>query len=260
MTSVQASRPPRTRPTILWAIGVAWTLAVMAELTGGHRALHHGPLIGGGLPVWTALIVFLVAWQVMIAAMMLPSSLPLVTLFFRAASSQPGAGQAKAVFLAGYGAVWSTFGALAFCADVVLHRSVASWPWLDRRPWLLGGAVLMLAGAFQFSELKHRCLRVCRHPAVYLLRHYGRGTGRAFRVGAGHGLFCLGCCWALMLVSFAVGVANLPWMVLLTLLMVFEKTGRDGERGVAPVGIAFLALGALVILNPSWMPALYPRS
>jgi predicted metal-binding membrane protein len=259
MTSVHARRQPLPRPTILLVIGVAWTLAVVAEVTGGHKALHHGPLIGSGLPVWTAIIVFLVAWQVMIAAMMLPSSLPLVTLFFRAASSQPGALQAKAAFLAGYGAIWSTFGALAFGGDVALHRAVEGWPWVDRRPWLLGGVVVILAGAFQFSELKHRCLKVCRHPGVYLLRHYGRGTGRAFRIGAGHALFCLGCCWALMLVSFAVGVANLPWMALLTAIMVFEKTGRDGERGVAPIGMAFLALGALVILNPSWMPALYPH-
>jgi predicted metal-binding membrane protein len=259
MTSVEASRLPFARPTILWAIGLAWTLAVVAEVTGGHSALHHGPLIEGRLPVWAALIVFLVAWQVMIAAMMLPSSLTLVSLFFRAVSSQPGALQAKAAFLAGYGAIWSAYGALAFGGDVALHRAVAGWPWLDRRPWLLGGVVLMLAGAFQFSELKQRCLKVCRHPGVYLLRHYGRGTGKAFRIGAGHGLFCLGCCWALMLVSFAVGVANLPWMAVLTAVMVFEKTGRGAERGVAPIGIAFLALGALMIVNPSWIPTLYPR-
>lgn len=260
MTSIQASRRPPTRPTILWVIGVAWTLAVVAEVTGGHQALHHGPLIESGLPVWTALLVFLVAWQVMITAMMLPSSLPLVSLFFRAASSQPDALQAKTAFLAGYGAIWSTFGAAAFAGDVALHRAVASWLWLDRRPWLLVGVALMLAGAFQFSNLKHRCLKVCRHPGVYLLRHYSRGTGRAFRIGAGHGLFCLGCCWALMLVSFALGVGHLPWMAVLTVVMVFEKTGRGAERAMAPIGIALLALGALVILNPPGMPALYPRS
>jgi predicted metal-binding membrane protein len=238
---------------------VAWTVAVVAEATEGHMALHHGPLIEGGLPALAALAVFLVAWQVMIAAMMLPSSLPLVSLFFQAASSQPDGAWAKAAFLAGYGAVWSAFGALAFGGDIALHRVVEYWPWLDSRPWLVGGLVLMLAGAFQFSELKHQCLKVCRHPGVYLLRHYGRGTGKAFRIGTGHGLFCLGCCWALMLVSFAVGVANLAWMAVLTVLMVFEKTGRGGQRGVTPIGIAFLVLGALVIANPSWMRALLPH-
>ena len=260
MTSVRTRHQARARPAILWAIGGAWTVAVVAEVTGGHQALHHRPLIEGSLPAWAALIVFLVAWQVMVAAMMLPSSLPLVTLFFHAGSSHPGASRAKAAFLAGYAAVWSAFGALAFGGDVALHRVVERWLWLDRRPWLLGGVVLMLAGWFQFSELKHRCLKVCRQPGVYLLRHYGRGTGRAFRIGSGHGLFCLGCCWALMLVSFAVGVANLPWMAVLTAVMVFEKTGRGAERGVTPIGIAFLALGALVIVNPSWMPALHAHS
>lgn len=258
MISVRATRQPLARPAILWAIGAAWTVAVVAEMTGGRMALHHGPLTEGGLPLWAAFAVFLLAWQVMIAAMMLPSSLPLVSLFFRAASSQPDASRARAAFLAGYGAVWSAFGALAFAGDVGVHRVVERWPWLDGRPWLLGGVVLMLAGAFQFSELKKRCLKACRHPDVYLLRHYGRGTGRAFQIGTGHGLFCLGCCWALMLVSFAVGVANLPWMAVLTAVMVFEKTGRGGERGVIPIGIAFLVLGASVIANPPWMPALYP--
>ena len=118
----------------------------------------------------------------------------------------------------------------------------------------------MLAGAFQFSDLKKKCLSECRNPGAFLLKHYRRGIGEAFRMGRGHGFFCLGCCWALMLVGFAVGVANLAWMAVLTLLMLFEKTGKGGERGVAPIGFGLIALGVLVLLNPSWLPPVFEVS
>jgi predicted metal-binding membrane protein len=92
---------------------------------------------------------------------------------------------------------------------------------------------------------------VCRHPAGYLLRYYRRGTSAAFRLGAGHGVFCVGCCWALLLVAFAAGVANLWWMAALTAVMVFERTGRGGRRGVRPIGLGLVALGVLTLPGPS---------
>jgi predicted metal-binding membrane protein len=110
--------------------------------------------------------------------------------------------------------------------------------------------VLVLAGGFQFSKLKDRCLTVCRSPGGYLRQHYRRGAAAAFRLGAGHGVFCVGCCWALMLVAFAAGVASLWWMAALTAVMVFEKTGRGGRRGVRPIGVGLIALG-LLMLGPS---------
>jgi predicted metal-binding membrane protein len=257
MIGIPSTRPRLVRPSILFAIGAAWLLALSAEVTGRASGLHHDALIEGGLPVWAALGLFLIAWQVMIAAMMLPSSLPLISLFFHAASSQPAPARVKAAFLSGYTAVWTTFGALAFAGDAALHFVVGRWPWLAVRPWLIGGGVLVLAGAFQFSALKDKCLDECRHPGAYMLKHYRRGVGAALRMGGGHGLFCLGCCWALMLVSFAVGMASLPWMGLFTAFMVFEKTGKGGERGVVPIGIGLLALGALVLAHPPWLPALF---
>jgi predicted metal-binding membrane protein len=135
--------------------------------------------------------------------------------------------------IAGYAMVWTGFGVLAFVGDVGLHKLVHAWPWLAAHPQLIAGSVLALAGAFQFSELKERCLTECRHPGSFLVQHYGRGEAAAFRLGRIHGMFCLGCCWALMLVGFAAGVANLWWMAALTALMVFEKTGRRRSRGGA---------------------------
>lgn len=241
-------------PAVLVAIAVAWALALAAQATGRGRLLGHDELIHSGLPLWAALGVHLLAWQVMVAAMMLPSSLPLVRLFATVSRNQERPGVAMSAFLAGYAVVWSVFGALAFLGDALLHDTVEATPWLATHPAVIGGGVLALAGAFQFSSLKDRCLKECRHPGGFLLPRYRRGTRAAFRLGRQHGLFCLGCCWAIMLVGFAAGVANLWWMAALTALMVFEKTGREGQRGVRPIGLGLIALGILMLAEPAALP------
>jgi predicted metal-binding membrane protein len=246
----------RVPPTVAVAIAAAWALAVAAEISGRGAALHHDALIEGRLPYALALVLFLVAWQAMIAAMMLPSSLPLVRLYVAAAAGQPRPRAAVAAFLGGYAVVWSVFGWLAFVGDTMVHGAVDRTPWLQHHAWLIAGGTLALAGAFQFSGLKDRCLEVCRHPGAFLLRHYERGLPGAFRLGRRHGLFCLGCCWALMLLMFAAGVANLWWMAGLTALMVYEKTGAGGRRAVPMAGITLLVCAALVLAHPHWLPPL----
>ena len=241
-------------PAVVAAIAVAWALALAAQATGRGRLLGHDDLIHSGLTLWAALGLHLLAWQVMIVAMMLPSSLPLVRLFATVSSNQRRPGVAMSAFLTGYAVVWSVFGALAFLGDALTHDTVDATPWLAAHPAVIGGGVLALAGAFQFSSLKDRCLKECRHPAGFLLPRYQRGTRAAFRLGRQHGLFCLGCCWAIMLVGFAAGVANLWWMAALTALTVFEKTGREGQRGVRPIGLGLVALGILMLAEPAALP------
>jgi len=240
----------------VWAIAAAWVAAIGTQTTGVAGALHHHGLVEGGLPLAAALVLFILAWQVHIAAAMLPTSLPMIRLFATVAQAQRRLGLTKAAFLGGYVFIWTLFGAAAFLGDVQLHRLVHAWPWLSQHDWVLAGSTLIVAGAFQFSGLKQRCLSECRHPAVYISRHYRRGIVAAFRLGRDHGLFCLGCCWALMLVMFGAGVANLMWMAPLALIMLVEKTARDGDRLTAPVGCGLLALGALVLAHPSWLPSL----
>ena len=246
---------PRLPPAVPAAIAGAWVLAASAQTTGQGEALHHDALLHGGLPAWAAAGLFLLAWQAMIAAMMLPSTIPLLRQFTVAASRQSKAGGAIAALLGGYGLVWMAFGYLAFVGDLALHRLVDATPWLAQRPWLAGGAVLVVAGAFQFTSLKERCLRQCRHPGAFLLRFYERGVGGAFRLGRRHGMHCLGCCWALMLVMFAAGAANLWWMAALTALMTVEKTAKRGRRAVPVAGVVLLGWGALVLSHPAWLPA-----
>jgi predicted metal-binding membrane protein len=252
VTRTTAARVPAA---VVGAIAVAWALAVVAQLTGRGTALHHDALIEGRLPYALGLVLFLVAWQAMVAAMMVPSSLPLMRLFAAASRGQSRSRAAMAAFLGGYALVWTVFGWLAFLGDTMVHATVDQSPWLQHHEWLIAGGTLALAGAFQFSALKDRCLEVCRHPGAFLLRYYEGGLGGGFRLGRRHGVFCLGCCWALMLLMFAAGVANLWWMAALTALMVYEKTGSGGRRAVPVAGIVLLACAALVLAHPHWLPA-----
>jgi predicted metal-binding membrane protein len=233
---------------VVVAIVLAWAVAIAAELSGAAAHAHHDALLAHGGPPLSGVLLFLLGWQVMIGAMMLPSSLPLVRMFATAAARLPGYPRALAAFLGAYALVWSVFGALAFAADGALHALVDASPWLGEHAWAIGPAALLLAGAFQLSSLKDACLRACRHPASFMHRHYRRGAGGAFELGLRHGAFCLGCCWALMLVMFAAGVASLVWMALLTALMVHEKTRPLGQRTVPLSGAVLLALGSTLLL------------
>jgi predicted metal-binding membrane protein len=256
MTLTQSRWAWRVPTAVPIGIALAWVAALLATTTGVGAQVYHDRLAHSGLAWWAAGALFLVSWQLMIAAMMLPSSMPLIRLFSIASATQPRRGTVLSAFLGGYATVWSFFGAAAFLGDMQLHRFVDSHPWIQSRPQLIAGGTLLLAGAFQFSTLKEKCLAQCRNPGAYLLARYRRGPAAAFRLGRGHGVFCLGCCWALMLVMFAVGMTSLLWMATLAAVMSYEKTGRHGTVLAECVGLIFLGWGALVLLVPGAEAAL----
>jgi predicted metal-binding membrane protein len=236
-----------------WAIGGAWVLAILAWTEGWGGALGHDHLIEHGPGLWPALGLFLGGWQVMVAAMMLPSSLTAFRWFDGLTAGHRDRQSLGAWFLAGYVAVWTGFGVLAFLGDVGFHRFVDRWPWLAARPWLISGSVLALAGIYELSPLSGRCGRRTARPS----RQRRLVNSGAMLLGADHGLRRLSRCWALMLLSFAVGMASLGWMLALTLLMVLQER-KGGGRAALPIGIALLAVAALVIAHPGWMPSPFP--
>ena len=256
MTSAATTGRHRLPAAVPIAIGLAWAAAIAAHATGLSHSFHHDALVDGnrGIPAVTALAGFATVWTIMVAAMMLPSAVPLLRLFAAASAAQEQRGRVLAYFVGGYLAVWVLFGWVALAFDGGVHHAVNWVPWLAAHPWLVGAATLALAGGFQFSGLKDRCLTQCRHPAAYLLRHYRRGLRAAFHLGWGHGLSCLGCCWALMLVMFAAGVADLRWMAALGALMTYEKVGRYGRAAATAAGIVALILAVPVTLHPGWLP------
>jgi predicted metal-binding membrane protein len=234
---------------ILVGIGAAWAAAIGAQVAGVAALANHDSLLTGDRPPFlVAALIALLAWQVMIGAMMLPSSLPLIRLYSRATERVPQRGRSMAAFLGGYALVWSGFGLAAFCFDAGIHGAVNSNAWLAAHDWWIGGTTLALAGAFQFTSLKDACLDKCRHPVQFMTRYYERGAAGGFRLGARHGAFCVGCCWAMMLVMFAAGVASLVWMALLTAVMIHEKTRPLGAKAVPVTGAALLGMASIVLM------------
>jgi len=235
-------------PIVSGAIAAAWLFAVGTQLTGSAALLHHHALIEGDTPMWVAVPIFLLGWQAMIGAMMLPASLPSIDMF-NAGTALEGRGRGALVaFLGSYALAWSAFGLLAFVGDDILHHVVDATPWLAARPWLIEASVIALAGAYQFSPLKERSLAACRHPAA-LAPSLAFPNRSSFEFGLDHGLACLGSSWAIMLLMFAEGFANLGWMVALAAVMVYEATGRHGQRAAAAVGAGLLLLASTVLFG-----------
>jgi predicted metal-binding membrane protein len=232
----------------------AWTLLALWSASPYGRYLDHGDwtrlgLVGAicaRIPFGTALLpgaAYVAGWVLMLSAMMLPTALPVLSIFQRITAGRADAARLLALAAAGYLGAWAGFGLVAHLADLGLAAAVRQSAWLTFNGWALGAAVLALAGLFQFSDLKRRCLDRCRSPLAEVTAHWhGRHPVReAWRLGLAHGIFCVGCCWALMLIMFVVGTGNVGWMLLLGLAMAAEKNLPRGRRLSAPLGIGLLA-------------------
>jgi predicted metal-binding membrane protein len=246
----------RAVPAIVPAgIGVAWAGLLLAELAGAP--VGHDTLAGGTVPLVAAVGIFAVAWAAMVMAMMVPSSYPAIRAFAASIAGSPGepgrAGRAgrMASFLAGYVAVWTLFGLALFAADVGVHATVDASSSPTAVHGTLTANVLVLAGAFQITRSKRRCLSRCRNPGR-LLQSSAAAPPRAacaFRLGRSYGLDCISTCWALMLVVFALGGPHIAWMVLFGGLIVYEKGGRHGVGAAHLAGVAMLAASIPVALS-----------
>jgi len=190
---------------------------------------------------------FVVAWVAMMAAMMLPALLPVVRLYEHAAAR--GRAAPTAFFVLGYLAVWSVMAGPAYLAWSALEQPLA-----EGRPWVarVAGATFLIA-VWQFTPLKMLCLRHCRSPLGFFLRFGGsirRPLGAA-RMGAAHGVFCFGCCWAIFAVLIVLGTMSLMWMAALTALIVLEKNIPHGEQVALAVGAALAVVGVLLLVDTS---------
>jgi predicted metal-binding membrane protein len=249
---------PRVRDDKLFAsalfglIGLAWvSLWIWSSSPWGRFLGHEGGGEAGLADGYLVLLlVFVAGWTLMTVAMMLPTSLPLVTLFRALVRKRPDGGVLVALVVVGYLAVWMLFALAVHAGDRGIHAGVHHFAWLDDNAWVIGAGTVLLAGAYQFSSLKYRCLDKCRSPFSFVMSHWrgGRGRSDALRLGADHGLFCLGCCWSLMLVLFAVGLGNLAWMLVLAAVMAFEKNHPLGRRLSAPLGAALLVWGTVLVV------------
>lgn len=233
---------------------LAWMTLWIWDRSPYSRYLDHGRLAELGAPSLLLPIgLYLIGWILMTIAMMLPTTVPLLEIFRRLTAQRPERSQLIALLITGYLSVWAGFGAVAHLADWLLHELVERNPWLEANAYVIGAATLLLAGAFQFTRLKYRCLDKCRAPLSFVMSYWRGGNDRrnALWLGLNHGLFCVGCCWALMLLMFGVGVGNIGWMLALGVIMAVEKNTPWGKRLSRPLGLTLIAWGTLILLKHS---------
>jgi predicted metal-binding membrane protein len=187
-------------------------------------------------------------WVVMMVAMMFPTIVPIVSTHLTVSRRKGRGVGPTTVFVLGYLSVWTAIGLVPMAAFLAFERLTTQAAWLPA----VAGAILIGAGLYQFTPLKAVCLRACQNPLSFVLSHdWGGGARAAYRAGAAHGLYCLGCCWALMAVLLVVGFMNLAWMALLALVFFAEKTWRQGPILSRFAGTAVMIVGVAVIVQPA---------
>jgi predicted metal-binding membrane protein len=236
---------------LLCSAALSWWVMYRYQVQFDHADLGTSP----GAPVRV-----LTGWIIMIVAMMLPSALPMLrvvrALVARRSNRTLLLGVASGTFVG----VWSLAGIAMVAGDTALHDVIESIGWSNRQSSLVVGLTLIGAGSFQFSSLKRACLRACRTPRGFALQ-YWRGQRPAWQeasiVTGAYARSCVGCCWALMALSFAVGMTALPVMVALSVFMTLERMTSWGDQLVRPLGMFLIAVGALVFFRISLIPSLF---
>lgn len=234
---------------LFWVAGTAWLYLLymawgMANMDVPAAQFLMPAMMNWG--PWDLVLVF-VMWTVMMAAMMLPPASPMIAMYSRSAAVQRGhsASLLTASFIAGYLAVWSAFSAIVTLAQWGLLSLRLVTPMMESANTWLSAILLVSAGVFQFTRLKDVCLNKCRTPMGFLMTEWRPGPGGAFIMGLRHGTFCTGCCAAMMLLLFVLGVMNLVWIAVLTVAVLLEKLLPDkwGPWPSRALGLTFCGWG-----------------
>ena len=247
---------PADKPFVITGLaGVVasvWAYVILASLD------MYGSMDGAAAwmmeATWDArylLLVFLM-WATMMVAMMLPSALPTILIFHKAVRNDPEVRSPSGrmfAFAAGYILAWSGFSVGATLLQWGLAEAALLSPMMvSATPWL-GGALLIVAGVYQWTPLKHACLRHCRSPLAFFVEHWQPGMPGALRLGLRHGLYCVGCCWALMLLLFVGGVMSLLWIGAITAFVLMEKLAPYRAQGGRLSGLALVLAGGWVLTS-----------
>ena len=260
MAEVTLGRARRTRllfrysPVLVPTAIVAVTLVTWIVSVDRMQGMDAGPGTDLGGLGW-----FVGVWATMMAAMMLPSAMPMTLSFARVSAENQPSGRSFVptwVFISGYLVAWTVYGLLAYgIFRVIQSAHIDSLSWHAQGP-LIAGLAIVAAGLYQLSPLKRRCLRHCRSPRRYIVGGWRPGWSGAIRMGFEHGAFCIGCCWGLMLILFALGVMSITWMLVVAGLIFAEKVLSLGERLSTTFAVAFVLVGIWVAAAPSSVPGL----
>ncbi len=240
------------------AVGASLAVAVLAAwsyLLYQTWAMEHMDMVEMSMPsldAWGArdLVLVFTMWAVMMVGMMAPTVAPMLLLFAgiqRERRARGGPFVASWVFLLGYLVIWTVFSVFATLAQWALHAAALLSPTMDRAIPLVGGMVVIAAGVYQWTPAKFACLARCRSPLGFIMTEWRERVSGAFVMGLRHGLFCAGCCWALMSLLLAVGVMNLYWVAGLTLFVLMEKTFRFGPILARAGGLLLIGWGVWML-------------
>jgi predicted metal-binding membrane protein len=246
---LRSLNPVSTAAFLLAAALAAWIVAL-----DRMQGMDAGPGTDLGDLAW-----YLGIWVTMMAAMMLPSVAPMVLLYAHVSRERHRRGRSFSptwVFIAGYLGAWTAYGLLAYGVfRLVTAIDLGFLAWDEAGPYVAGGAIAA-AGLYQLTPLKELCLRHCRGPMHFILHGWRKGRIGALRMGAEHGLYCVGCCWGLMVILFALGVMSLFWMAAVAAIIFAEKVLPYGLRLSRGFAVAFIALGIWIAVAPSSVPGL----
>jgi len=201
---------------------------------------------------WPYVLLLVAMWAVMMTAMMLPTAAPLILLYATAArrSADPAnPGRRVYALASGYLMVWGLFSIVLAGTQWLLASAFVLTPMMEPSGPTAGAVLLGVAGVYQLTPLKRACLRACRSPLGFMMQRWRSGVAGAFRLGLGHGTYCLGCCWALMLILFAGGVMNLVVIVTLTVWVLVEKTAPFAEYTSIASGAALLGMAVWMLVR-----------
>ncbi len=255
MEVLTAARMLRSERTItifglLAVILAAWTYLLSGAGTLEDMGGMLMPMSSGPWTVWHALVMFAM-WSVMMAAMMLPSAVPMILLYAAIARGRIARGERTvaptAVFALGYLVVWGAFSAIATMLQYWLEQLALLSAMMEMTSVVLAGAILIAAGVYQWTPLKQSCLVRCRSPLDFVFSHWRSGTRGAFSMGLRHGLFCVGCCWMLMLLLFVGGIMNLAWIAGLALFVLVEKLAPAGGWVSRAGGVLLIVWGVATL-------------
>lgn len=241
---------------LLVAAAAAWAYtAHLAARMGG--AMHDMPMAAPAAHPWTptVLVPLWVMWSVMMVAMMLPSAMPMILMFAtinRRRRERHDPFVPTAVFAAGYLLAWSTYSLAAAGAQWGLHAAALLSPTMASTSPVLGGGVLIAAGAYQWSPLKRACLAHCRSPIGFLTTAWREGRWGALCMGVHHGTLCVGCCWLLMALLFVAGVMNLLWVAAIATFVLIEKLAPAARWTSSVAGTLLVAWGAWLLATAPW--------
>ncbi|MGI8617463.1 MAG: DUF2182 domain-containing protein [Gemmatimonadaceae bacterium] len=251
----------RPQLAALAAVGLvvvaAWIYLLAAPMPGSMSAGQMTAMAGMDMTAasfapwsWREALLLFAMWAVMMVAMMLPSAAPMLLLFSRIGGARSGDGPRDThmlFFAAGYLTVWWAFSGVAALVQWTLHSLAVLSPGMRAASPIVGAAILIAAGIYQWLPLKHSCLAHCRSPLGFLTTSWREGRGGAVRMGIEHGAFCVGCCWLLMALLFVAGVMNLWWVAALSVVVLLEKTVPGGAVLARIAGVALVIAGVIIV-------------